>query len=388
VTEEPDLALSLVRGDALMRLQRRIGLVPADGLGIGRRALALALLSWLPLAVWALLSGHALPSGAGEPLLRHYGVQVRCLVAVPLFVLAEGVAHGLTTRLLPHFVRSGLVVEAQRLRFREILLGVAKLRDRTLPWILILGLVVTGQALGAGGSHELIWAGDGPAPTSYGFGGWWFAWIARPVFLGLLLGWLWRLVLLCVLFRRIAGLDLALVPTHPDRAGGLGFLEATPVLFSPVVFGISAVLASRWAHDVLYHGVHVQQLRMQMIAVGVIALLLFLAPLLLWLPPLRACKRRALLDYGALVGEHGRLVRRRWILREPIADAALLGAPEIGPVADTISLYDAVMKMRIVPIGRSSLLAIALAVALPMLPVLAIEIPVKDLLLSLLKSLA
>ncbi len=54
--------------------------------------------------------------------------------------------------------------------------------------------------------------------------------MARPIFLALLLGWLWRLILLCVLFHRIARLDLALVPTHPDRDGGLGFLEATPVL--------------------------------------------------------------------------------------------------------------------------------------------------------------
>ena len=385
---DPEFALSLVRGDALLRLQRRIGLVPADGLGVGRRAIALALLSWLPLALWALVSGHALPGAAGEPLLQHFGVQVRCLLAIPLFVVAEGVAHAVTSRLLPHFVRSGLVSEASRPRFREVLLGVAKLRDLTLPWVLILGLVMAGQALGAGGTHDLIWAGEGDAPTSFGFGGWWFAWVSRPIFIALLLGWLWRLALLCVLFRRIAGLDLALVPTHPDRAGGLGFLESIPVMFSPVVLGISAVLASRWAHDVLYHGVHVQALRIQMIAVVVIALLLFLAPLLLWQPPLRACKRRALLDYGALVGEHGRLVRRRWILREPVADTALLGAPEIGPVADTLSLFDAVAKMRTVPIGRSSLLAIALAAALPMVPVLAIEIPIKELLLGLLKTLA
>jgi hypothetical protein len=388
VTTDPEFALSLVRGDALLRLQRRIGLVPAGGLGVGRRALALALLSWLPLALWALLSGHALPSGAGEPLLKHFGVQARCLFAIPLFVLAEGVGHGLTTRLLPHFVSSGLVSEADRPRFREILLGVAKLRDRTLPWVVILGLVIAVEALGGAGTHELIWAEEGAVTLNLGFGGWWFAWVARPVFLALLLGWLWRLFLLCVLFRRIASLELALVPTHPDGAAGLGFLESTPFLFSPVVLGISAVFASRWAHDVLYHGAHVQELRLQMIAVVVIALLLFLAPLALWLPQLRACKRRALLDYGALVGEHGRLVRRRWIEGEPLADAALLGAPEIGPVADTISLYEAVKRMRPVPIGRPSLLAIVLAAALPMLPVLAIEIPIKDLLLKLLKTLA
>ncbi len=388
VKQDSDFALSLIRGDALFRLERRIGLAPEDSLGVGRRALALALFSWLPIVLSALLSGRALPGEAGEPLFQHFGVQVRCLVAIPLFVLAEGVAHGLTMRLLPHFVRSGLVSEAERPRLREVLTAVARLRDRTLPWVLILGAVIAWQALGSGDSHELIWTGDDAAPARFGFGGWWFAWVTRPIFLALLLGWLWRLVLLCVLFRRIGGLDLQLVPTHPDRAAGLGFLEKIPTLFSPVVLGLSAVFASRWAHDVLYHDVHVDSLRLQMGAVVVLSLLIFLAPLLLWLGPLAAAKRRALLDYGALVGEHGRMVRERWILRREVADDALLGAQEIGPVADTITLYDAVRKQRVVPIGAGSVLPIALAAALPMLPVLAIEIPIRDLLLKLLKTLA
>jgi hypothetical protein len=44
--------------------------------------------------------------------------------------------------------------------------------------------------------------------------------------------------------------------------------------------------------------------------------------------------------------------------------------------------------MRAAPIGRSSLLMIVLAAGVPMLLVLAIEIPIRDLLLKLLKTLA
>jgi hypothetical protein len=389
MTDADDLALSLVRGDALLRAQRAIGLVPKQGLGVGRRALVLALLGWAPIAVWALLRNRALHGAVDEPLLHHFGIHVRCLVAIPLFVIAEAVAHGITTRLLPHFVRSGLVAEGDRERFREVLRGVARLRDATLPWVAIAGLVLAWALLSPspGATHELIWAGE-PASGGFGFGAFWFSWVARPLFTVLLLGWLWRLILAFVLCLRLSRLDLALVPTHPDGLGGLGFLESLPSAFSPVVLGISAVLASRWAHDVLYHEVHVADLRMPMIAFGVVALLLFLAPLVAWRRPLVAAKRRALLEYGALVGEHGRLVRRRWILREPLEDDALLGAQEIGPVADTIALYEAVRKMRTIPIGRSSLLAIALPAALPLIGVLAIEVPAKELLLKLLKTLA
>jgi hypothetical protein len=191
-----------------------------------------------------------------------------------------------------------------------------------------------------------------------------------------------------VLFVRLGALGLDVVPTHPDGAGGLGFLERLPTMFSPVVFAVSAVLASRFAHDVLHHGVQVQSLRLPMLGFGVLALVLFLAPLAVWARPLGAAKRRALFEYGTLVGRHGRLVRRRWILREPVEDDALLAAPEIGPVADTLALYEAVRKLRTIPISRVSLLAIALPALVPMLPVVAIEIPIRDLLLKILSTLA
>jgi hypothetical protein len=386
--DEPadELALSLVRGDALLRVQRAVGLVPRRGLGVGRRALAFAALTWLPIAVWGLLTERALPGVAAEPLFQHFGVQVRCLVAIPLFILAEGIGHGLTTRLIPYFVTSGLVAEGDRARFAGIVRGVARLRDALLPWIAILGLVIAWMLVpGPNETHEVLWAEGAPR---LGFGGWWFLYVARPIYLALLLGWLWRVVLLFVLFARISALGLDLVPSHPDGVAGLGFLERLPMLFSPVVLAVSAVVASRWAHDVLYHDVHVAALRLPMIGFGVLVLVIFLSPLLVWARPLGAVKRRALLEYGALVGRHGRLVRRRWIEREPVADEALLAAPELGPVADTITLYEAVRKMRTVPVGRSSIVLLALPALVPMLGVLGIEVPLRDLLLKVLKTLA
>lgn len=65
--------VSLVRNDLPFRLQRRIGLIPPDSLGAGRRALPWVAIAWLPLVVWAWWTGRALPSQApnAEPLLEH-----------------------------------------------------------------------------------------------------------------------------------------------------------------------------------------------------------------------------------------------------------------------------------------------------------------------------
>lgn len=70
-----------------------------------------------------------------------------------------------------------------------------------------------------------------------------------------------------------------------------------------------------------------------------------------------------------------------------MSDDALLGAPEIGPVADTLALHGAVRAMRSVPFDRGALVAIALPAVLPMLVVLAIRIPIKELLLKVLKAM-
>jgi hypothetical protein len=94
-----------------------------------------------------------------------------------------------------------------------------------------------------------------------------------------------------------------------------------------------------------------------------------------------------MLDYGALVGEQHRHVRRRWLFGEPLRNDPLLDAPELGPVADTISLYDAVTRMRPAPVSKRLLLGLALSVLLPVLPLVFVEIPLKDALLTVVRTL-
>ena len=93
------------------------------------------------------------------------------------------------------------------------------------------------------------------------------------------------------------------------------------------------------------------------------------------------------MEYGALLAEYGRRVDRRWLRREVVDDDGLLSAPELGPVADTISLYQAVAGMRAVPLGRAGLVPVAVAAALPLVLVFAIQIPLKDIVGKLLGPL-
>jgi hypothetical protein len=389
-TASPDVSFDLLRNDLLLRWQRKLRIAPPQGLGVVRRAVFFALLTWLPIMLWAVLNDRLVHADTGEPLFKHFGIHVRCLVAIPLFILAEAMAAGVLQKIVAQFRLTDIVSDEQEAAFAAVLNGVARLRDSSLPWMVVFGLAfawIVGNPVHSD-AHELSWAAAG---ADYGFGGWWFLYVAKPIFVILLLGWLWRIALVILLFQRIANMDLSLVPSHPDRCGGLGFLKKLPMALFLVTFAVSAIIASRWMHDVLYHGQTLAALKAPFAVFVVAWSALMLSPLLLFAPRIAAMKGQALLTYGRLIGAHGRLVHQRWILDETVtsetAAGDILAAPELGPVVDISAIYDAVEKVTPVPIGKSSIMLVLIPIILPMLLVISQQIPIRDLLLKLLKTL-
>ena len=178
----------------------------------------------------------------------------------------------------------------------------------------MLGAVLAWLMFDRGSAHDdaLSWAISGD--SSLGFGGWWFVYVARPIFLGLLLGWLWRSLLVTYLFWRIGRLELSLVPAHPDGAGGMAFVEKLPGAYALVTFALSAAITSRWAHEITVHGATLKSYTLPAAAFVVLWTLFALLPLLALAPALLAARVRAILAYAELVGKQGRLVHQRWIL--------------------------------------------------------------------------
>ena len=126
-------AFSPVDDEPPLRWQRAVHLAPGNGLGVVRRAIFFALLTWLPIALWALVRGRFLDAATGESLLQHYGVHVRCLVAIPMFILGEITLHNAASRALPQFVDSGIVDDATRARFEAVVRTVRRWRNSTIP---------------------------------------------------------------------------------------------------------------------------------------------------------------------------------------------------------------------------------------------------------------
>lgn len=376
----------IVRNDLPIRWQRKLGLAPDDGLGVTRRAFFFAMFCWLPIVIWAALESRLLNQAVGEPLLAHYGVHVRCLVAIPLLILAESMALRVIRTIVSQFLENGLVIESQRDRFIKIIKETTQLRDKAFPWVIIFALTLL-WLLGVPKNiheHELSWA---TLDTGMGFGGWWFLYVVRPIFTVLLLGWLWRIGLIFRLFYLISKLDLALVPAHPDAMGGLGFLQKLPKAFFLVTLAMSAVLASRWIHDSLFHQIALDTLKLPLLSFAVLWGLTLLAPLFVFSGKMISTRKKAMREYSALLSEHGRLVHQKWILGQKIGERDILDSPELGPSADIETIYAAVKKMGLTPIGKSCIMPIVVPIALPMIIVVATQIPLLKILTTLFKAI-
>jgi hypothetical protein len=380
-------SFSPVDSEPPLRWQRALHLAPKVGLGVARRAIFFALFGWLPIAIWAVMRGRFVEAAVGEPLLQHYGVHVRCLMAVPLLIAGEATLHNAALHYFPQFLTSGLVDDVTAPRLDAALRTVWRWRDSSVPWMFVFGAVLAWTVVDRGGiqSDALSWALD--TQGAIAFGGLWFIYVVRPMVIGLLLGWIWRIVLIVMLLVRISRLQLLLVPSHPDRVGGLGFLERLPEAFAPVTFALSAMLASRWAHEILYHGRTLDALKLPAAMFVVVWSLLLLAPLVVLMPRLRAAKRAALPFYAAMVAEQGRLVRQRWIDGTTNTDSPLLEPTGVGPIADAAAMFSAVRSMRSIPIGKASLVAIALPISVPLLALVALQIPIRSLFVGLVKAL-
>jgi hypothetical protein len=217
--------------------------------------------------------------------------------------------------------------------------------------------------------------------------GWWYALVSVPIFQFLLFRWLYRMLVWFRFLRQVSRLDLALTPTHPDGAGGLGFLGRGCIPFSALLFAQSAVLASAIATRVLFDGVSLQSFQATYATLIVLGLVIFSGPLLVFVPKLMALKQRGLGDYDVLGAHYTQAFERRWF-RSTEANGELLGTADIQSLADLGNSYELIRKMRVVPIQLSDFVAMAIPGLIPALPLAATVMPVSDIVKGLLHLLA
>ncbi len=186
---------------------------------------------------------------------------------------------------------------------------------------------------------------------------------------------------------RVSRINLYLVATHTDMAAGLGFLSEGQKAFGPIVFAGGAVIAAKVAHRIAYEGATLSSQKVLMIAYGVMAIIVLVAPLLVVAPVLRNIKRKALLEYGALVTIHDQQFDEKWIQGQQQPDEEILGHADASSLIDLGSSFTVVRQMSLVPVNKPTLITLALAAALPMVPVVLYATPADEIVRAVLKVL-
>jgi hypothetical protein len=182
-------------------------------------------------------------------------------------------------------------------------------------------------------------------------------------------------------------MKLYLVATHADLAAGLGFLSQGQKAFSPIVFACGAVIAAQVGNSIAYQGATLSSMKLPIFAYGLMAMILLVAPLLVVTPLLVEVKKKALLEYGALVTIHNQEFDQKWIQEKQSPDQVLLGHPDPSSLIDLGSSFAVIKQMGIIPIDKQTLLTLELAAALPMVPVVLLATPVDELISLVLKML-
>ena len=387
----PGYDFSIVRESPFFRLQTALRLTRGRRAGVGRRAIIYALLGWLPIAIYAVSHGALYAAAYGEPLLRHYGIHVRALVAIPILILAEGTVEKTIRSVVSQFSESGIVDGTQAEPYRCALEEGRQISNSLAAQVVLLVLTGTGVFFGMGTSMLtgkstpwLLLAQNGR--QSLTFAGWWYVLVLLPLFSFLLLQWLWRWAVWAIFLQRVSKLKLKLVATHSDRCGGLLFLQTAPAAFAGFVFALSAVLASEWGYEVQFHGVDIYSFKALLIGFVLMITVIFVGPLLVFSGCLWRTKRQALREYGALIARQGRLFHRRWI-EDEVSDNELVENRNISVLAGLRNSFEVISQMRPVPIDRTLLNPLTWSVMLPMLPVVALKLPVEEVLKGLAKTL-
>jgi hypothetical protein len=379
----PRWEFSLVAGGPLHGLLRRLGLTKPGSPGLARRAAVAVLVTWVPLVVLSAVEGLAIGHKVRLPLLNDFAVYTRLLIAIPLLILAEGIVERHVAGVVMHLAHSELLPNSEHPRYERALEQCRALCDSVLAEGILLVLA---------GVNVVIAHTQFPFPFSSWrslvvdaahvrtMAGWWYLIVGVGLLQFLLWRWLWRLAIWYRFLWLVSRLDLRLIPTHPDRAAGLGFIGETQRSFWLIVFAMSAATSGVLADEIVHAGVPLQSYQMAVAGYVAMALLVFLGPLLMFMPMLIEAKRKSLHDYSAFAVHHNQMFDRKWVQGDNPAGDSALGTPEISSLADLGNAYDVLDRMRQVPFDPADAMVLAVAALVPMAPLLLTIMPLDKLL--------
>jgi hypothetical protein len=198
--------------------------------------------------------------------------------------------------------------------------------------------------------------------------GYWYQFVSMPIVQFIALRWYFRLFIWGRLLWQVSRLDLNLVPSHPDGCCGLGFLGGNAFAMGPFLMAHSVLLSGFLANRILYEGTRLPDHKFEIVAVALLLYLLALGPVCVFAARLLRQRLHGLYTYGQLASEYVIEFEKKWMEGERPSGEPLVGTADIQSLADLANSFAIVQHIRPVPFGREAIIAVAVFVALPLLP--------------------
>jgi len=182
-------------------------------------------------------------------------------------------------------------------------------------------------------------------------------------------------------------MKLKLAISHPDQHAGIGFLGSSSQAFAPIALAIATAVGATWRYEILYAGAHITSFKLPAIALFALILVIALGPLAIFIPKLAGLRRIGILQYGSLAHLQSSEFHEKWILHRKGRESELLAAPEVSTLTDLAASYQNIEKVKPFLFDKGSVVALALAIVIPLLPAIAAEIPLQVVFKNLLSAM-
>jgi hypothetical protein len=287
------------------------------------------------------------------------------------------------------FLDRNLIPEGALPRFDAAIASALRMRNSVRAEVLLIALVylvgvlIVWRNFVARSTAATWYAIPTPAGMTLSLTGKWYVFVSLPVFQFLLLRWYYRVLIWIRFLWQVSRIELSLIPTHPDRVGGLGFLANVSFAFTPLALAHGVLLAGMIANRIFYLRATLPDFKVEIAVIVLFLLGLVFGPFLVFAAQLASAKRTGLREYGTLAERYVREFDSRWLRGSAPTDERLLGSSDIQSLADLANSFEVVRTMRVAPITRDALLGLMVATVAPVVPLALTMMSLEDLLKKL-----
>jgi hypothetical protein len=344
-------------------------------------------ITWVPLIIISAFEGTLL-SGAQMPFAYDVAMQARVLIAFPMLIIIRSTIDNKVMDVLKYMGFELFDAGERQLMITTAFRRAKQLSSSALTEIIMVLIVVAAtlsmvksgvySGLQTGTTSWMATVKDNSQHLS--MAGYWSVFVTIPIVQFFILRWYWRYIVWVLLLFRFSKANIILLPTHADKAGGLGIIMIAQRSFCLLFAAIGVILSGQFIATLIYHPDAFNTIRSETIAFIVICIIFLLSPLTFFSSKLFKIKNEGLLRLGNLSADLSRKFEREWVNNLPVEK--ILEQQEVDPslIYDYTGMYISLQELRVVPVTVRDIIGMGVVLFIPFIPIIFIHFSIAELL--------